>query len=35
MLLKRLWNNEPVQYIVGDVDFYGYTLDVNKKRFNT
>ena len=28
--IKRLQNNEPVQYIVGDVDFYGYTLDVDK-----
>lgn len=28
--LKRLANGEPVQYIVGNVDFYGYILDVNK-----
>ncbi len=28
--IKRLDNNEPVQYIVGNVDFYGYELDVNK-----
>lgn len=29
--IKRLQNGEPVQYIVGNVDFYGYLLDVNKK----
>lgn len=28
--LKRLEAGEPVQYIVGNVDFYGYELDVNK-----
>lgn len=28
--VKRLNNGEPVQYIVGNVDFYGYELDVNK-----
>lgn len=28
--LKRLENGEPVQYIVGNVDFYGYIIDVNK-----
>ena len=28
--LKRLERGEPVQYIVGNVDFYGYELDVNK-----
>lgn len=28
--LKRLENGEAVQYIVGNVDFYGYILDVNK-----
>lgn len=28
--LKRLDNNEAVQYIVGNVNFYGYELDVNK-----
>lgn len=28
--LERLKNGEPVQYIVGNVDFYGYLLDVNK-----
>lgn len=28
--LKRLEKGEPVQYIVGNVDFYGYILDVNK-----
>ena len=28
--IKRLKNGEPVQYIVGNVNFYGYELDVNK-----
>ncbi len=28
--VKRLDAGEPVQYIVGNVDFYGYELDVNK-----
>lgn len=28
--LMRLENKEPVQYIVGNVDFYGYELDVDK-----
>lgn len=28
--IKRLKANEPVQYIVGNVNFYGYELNVNK-----
>lgn len=28
--IKRLENGEPVQYIVGDVDFYGNIIKVNK-----
>ncbi len=28
--IKRLEAGEPVQYIVGNVDFYGYILNVNK-----
>ena len=27
--IKRLESGEPVQYIVGNVNFYGYELDVN------
>lgn len=29
--IKRLENKEPVQYIVGNVDFYGYELDVDSR----
>ena len=29
--IRRLENGEPVQYIVGNVDFYGYTIDVDKR----
>lgn len=28
--IEKLNNNEPVQYIVGNVDFYGYIIDVDK-----
>ena len=29
--IKRLKNGEPVQYIVGNVNFYGYILNVDKR----
>lgn len=29
--IKRLKNGEPVQYIIGNVNFYGYTLNVDKR----
>lgn len=29
--IKKLKKGEPVQYIVGNVDFYGYTLDVDSR----
>ena len=29
--IKRLEEGEPVQYIVGNVNFYGYNLDVDKR----
>lgn len=37
--IKRLTNGEPVQYIVGNVDFYGLNIDVDERvlipRFDT
>lgn len=36
---KRLEEGEPIQYIIGNVNFFGYTIDVNKNvlipRFET
>ena len=30
--LKRLENGEPIQYIIGNVNFYGNIFKVNKKK---
>ena len=31
--IKRLEKGEPVQYIVGNQDFYGYIINVDKRVF--
>ena len=37
--LKRLESGEPVQYIVGNMDFYGFNFDIDSRvlipRFET
>ena len=30
-ILKKLDKNYPVQYLIGNVDFYGYTINVKKE----
>ena len=38
-IIKKLNNNYPVQYLIGNVDFYGYPIEVKKgvliPRFET
>ena len=38
-IIKKINNDYPIQYLIGDVDFYGYTIKVDKRalipRFET
>ena len=29
-IIKKINNDYPIQYLIGDVDFYGYTIKVGK-----
>ena len=33
-IVKKIENNYPVQYLIGNVDFYGYKINVNKNVLN-
>ena len=38
-IIKKINNDYPIQYLIGDVDFYGYTIKVDERalipRFET